>query len=111
LVIRAPGTADDGLFARDADGRPLCWNRAASPVGAPSGAMLSAQGIAPEGAPTAADAVDISPAVVGEYTLPDGRTAIPVFHLVAERYLDPQYAPDAVAERCGVPADTIRRIA
>src|SRR5690606_16561886 len=25
--------------------------------------------------------------------------------------LDPQYAPDAVADRCGIPADTIRRIA
>ncbi|KFN49941.1 molybdopterin oxidoreductase family protein [Arenimonas composti] len=122
LVIRDPGAADDGLFARDADGRPLCWNRAAPPVGAPSGAMPSpvgapsgampcAESIAPEGAPTAADAVDISPAVVGEYRLPDGRSAVPVFHLVAERYLDPQYAPDAVAERCGVPADTIRRIA
>ena len=36
---------------------------------------------------------------------------MPAFHLVAERYLDPQYAPDAVAERCGIPAGTIRRIA
>ena len=36
---------------------------------------------------------------------------VPVFQLLAERYLDPQYAPDAVAERCGIPADTIRRIA
>src|SRR5690606_1815123 len=26
-------------------------------------------------------------------------------------YLDPQYAPDAVAGRCGIPAGTIRRIA
>jgi sulfite dehydrogenase (quinone) subunit SoeA len=34
-----------------------------------------------------------------------------VFQLLAERYLDPQYSPDAVAERCGIPADTIRRIA
>jgi len=49
--------------------------------------------------------------VVGEYTLPDGRRATPVFHLIAERYLDPECAPDAVAERCGVSADTIRRLA
>ena len=34
-----------------------------------------------------------------------------MFHLIAERYLDPQYSPDAVSERCGIPADTIRRIA
>ena len=40
--------------------------------------------------------IGVSPAVVGEYTLADGRRAVPVFHLVAERYLDPQYAPDAV---------------
>ncbi len=91
LVVRNPGGADDGLFARDGDGRPLCWDR--------------------EGAPALADAIDISPAVVGEVTLPDGRTAVPAFHLVAERYLDPQYAPDAISERCGIPADTIRRIA
>ncbi len=92
LVVRNPGGADDGLFARDADGRPLCWDEAA-------------------GAPAPAGGTGISPAVVGEYTLPDGRTAVPVFHLVAERYLDPRYSPVAVSARCGVPADTIRRIA
>jgi anaerobic selenocysteine-containing dehydrogenase len=43
--------------------------------------------------------------------LPDGRRAVPVFQLVAERYLDPRYAPEAVAETCGVPAATIRRLA
>ena len=92
LVVRNPGGADDGLFARDADGQALCWDRA-------SGTAVDAQRI------------DVQPAVVGEVTLPDGRTAVPVFHLLAERYLDPQYAPDAVAERCGIPAATIRRIA
>jgi anaerobic selenocysteine-containing dehydrogenase len=49
--------------------------------------------------------------VVGEYTLADGRKAVPVFQLIAERYLDPQYAPEAVSEQCGIPADTIARIA
>ncbi|HEV8693608.1 MAG TPA: molybdopterin oxidoreductase family protein [Lysobacter sp.] len=96
LVIQNPHGEDDGLFARDADGKPLCWARGESKSGA--GAV-------------SADATDISPAVVGEYTLPDGRRAVPVFHLIAERYLDPQYSPDAVSERCGIPADTIRRIA
>lgn len=91
LVIRDPGGAEDGLFARDADGNPLCWDRA--------------------GAEARADAIGISPAVVGEYLLADGRLANPVFQLVVERYLDPQYSPDAVSERCGIPADTIRRIA
>ncbi|MCR6663232.1 MAG: molybdopterin-dependent oxidoreductase [Luteimonas sp.] len=92
LVVRDPGNAGDGLFARDAEGKPLCWNVAANAI-------------------ADANAIDIAPAVVGEYVLPDGRNAVPVFQLIVERYLDPQYAPDAVAERCGIPADTIRRIA
>jgi anaerobic selenocysteine-containing dehydrogenase len=90
LVLDNPGGADDGLFARDGDGRPLCWSG---------------------GAPVPAEATGIHPAIVGDCTLPDGRRARPVFHLVAERYLDPAYAPEAVAERCGVPAATIRRLA
>ncbi len=102
LVVRNPGGADDGLFARDRAGRPLCWDRNAS---APSPAKAG------EGATTPADAIDISPVVVGEYTLPDGRRAVPVFQLIAERYLDPQYSPESVSERCGIPADTIKRIA
>ncbi len=91
LVLQNPGGADDGLFARDGEGRALCWDR--------SGAVALAEG------------TGISPSVVGEFTLPDDRRAVPVFQLLAQRYLDPQYAPDAVAERCGVPAETIRRIA
>ncbi|MFY0621055.1 MAG: molybdopterin oxidoreductase family protein [Pelagimonas sp.] len=31
--------------------------------------------------------------------------------LMAEKYLDPQYAPEAVAETCGIPAEKIRKIA
>jgi anaerobic selenocysteine-containing dehydrogenase len=127
LVVRNPSGADDGLFARDGEGRPLCWDRAAEPGPHPNpppqageGAELDAVHLPPlagegrdggAGAAVLADAIDISPAVVGEYTLADGRTAAPVFQLIAERYLDEQYSPDAVSERCGIPADTIRRIA
>ena len=92
LVIRDPGAADDGLFARDGEGNPLVWDRAvgvARPV--------------PEACET--------PALKGEVTLPDGRKAVPSFQLLAERCLDPAHAPDAVAARCGVEAATIRRIA
>jgi sulfite dehydrogenase (quinone) subunit SoeA len=96
LVIRDPGGAEDGLFARDGEGNPLCAAR-----------VVSSSDITL----TSATRTDIAPLVVGEYTLPDGRTAVPVFHLIAERYLDPQYAPAAVAERCGISADTIRRLA
>ncbi|TDK22732.1 formate dehydrogenase [Luteimonas aestuarii] len=127
LVVRNPGGADDGLFARDAEGNVLCWDTAARcrhpgpPPHAGEGAERSGAFPPPplagegwgggNGATISASAIDISPAVVGEYTLPDGRTAVPVFQLVVDRYLDPQYAPDAVAERCGITADTIRRIA
>ena len=92
LVVDAPGAADHGLFARDADGHALAWDRVRN---------------------AAIDAAtpDMQPAVVGDYTLADGRRARPVFHLLAERYLDGAFAPEAVAERCGIPADTIRRIA
>ncbi|MEN1941392.1 molybdopterin oxidoreductase family protein [Luteimonas sp. MJ246] len=95
LVVKDPGGAEDGMFARDGEGRALCWAESAQ----------AGDGV------QRADTPDICPAVVGEYTLPDGRTAVPAFQLVAERYLDPQYAPDAVADRCGIPAGTIRRIA
>ncbi|HET6545711.1 MAG TPA: molybdopterin dinucleotide binding domain-containing protein, partial [Rhodanobacteraceae bacterium] len=53
----------------------------------------------------------IAPLIAGEYTLPDGRKAVPAFQLIAERFLADDYAPDSVAERCGLPAATIRRLA
>ena len=37
--------------------------------------------------------------------LADGRFAVPSFQLLAEKYLDPQYAPEAVAAETGVAAD------
>ena len=92
LVIDAPGTAEHGLFARDAAGAPLAWDRARNEA-------------------VDAATAEMQPAVVGEYLLADGRTARPVFHLLAERYLDGAYAPEAVADRCGIPAATIHRIA
>ncbi len=92
LVIRNPGGADDGLFARDELGKPLAWDKAA-------------------GAPADAATPGLNPAVVGEVALPDGRRALPAFHIMAERYLGPDYAPAAVAERCGVTAETIIRLA
>jgi len=91
LVIQAPGATDDGLFARGEAGEPLALG--------PSGALASAT------------AAGVSARLVGEATLPDGRCAVPVFQLVAERYLDPCYAPEAVADTCGIPAATIRRLA
>jgi anaerobic selenocysteine-containing dehydrogenase len=91
LVIKAPGSVDDGLFARNEAGEPLVLE--------PSGSLASGM------------AAGISARLVGDAVLPDGRRAVPVFQLVAERYLDPGYAPEAVAETCGIPAATIRRLA
>jgi len=92
LVLRDPGGPADGLFARDGEGRPLVWDRRAA-------------------AACEAARPDAAPLLAGEVTLPDGRRAVPVFQLLAERCLDPAYAPEAVAERCGIAAERIRRIA
>src|SRR5262249_20436323 len=91
LVIQAPGAPDDGLFARTEAGEPLVLE--------PSGALASGL------------AAGAAACLVGEAALPDGRRAIPVLQLVAERYLDPSYAPEAVADTCGIPATTIKRLA
>jgi anaerobic selenocysteine-containing dehydrogenase len=92
LVIDAPGTADHGLIARDADGVPLAFDRTRDEL-------------------VPGTAIDIDPALLGHFTLPDGRIAQPSFALLAARYTDLAYAPETVAERCGIEATTIRRIA
>ena len=92
LVIHEPGGPRDGLIARDEQGHPLCWNQTRR-------------------AATNALAPDVAPALIGEFVLADGTKARPAFHLMAGRYLDAKYSPDAVAEQTGVPAATIKRIA
>jgi sulfite dehydrogenase (quinone) subunit SoeA len=92
LVIQAPGTAEDGLFARDGEGRPLVLDRE-------RGKLLAA------GDPGAL------PVLKGEARLGRRQTAVPVFQLLAERYLDDAYSPDAAASRTGIDGATIRRIA
>jgi anaerobic selenocysteine-containing dehydrogenase len=92
LVRQEAGHPEDGLFVRDENGKPLAWNRQTD-------------------AATNALAPDISPVLSGSFTLPDGSRTRPVFDLMMERYLDPQYAPERAAELTGVSADDIRRIA
>jgi len=92
LVIDDPGAPDHGLFARDVQGAPLCWDGARS-------ALASAR------------EADATPRLFGAVTLADGRRAVPVFELMARRYMVDTYAPEAVAERTGVPAARIRRLA
>ncbi len=92
LVIRDPGAADDGLFARDADGKPLAHDKA-------SGKLVDAL------------TAPLQPSLSGTFTLADGRKAVPVFQLLAERFLSAEYAPEKVEKETGVAADSIRRIA
>jgi len=92
LIVRNPGGADDGLFARDALGEPLCWDRRSNSA-------------------RPASALDVSLAIAGEFTLPDGRKVVPAFQLLAQRFLADEYAAETVAPQCGVDAATIRRIA
>jgi len=92
LVIDDPQAADHGLFARDANSKPLAFDKT-------TGALADAT------------RVDIAPALVGEFKLPDGRNARPSFALIAERFLTDEYAPDTVAAKTAIPAETIRRIA
>lgn len=92
LVIDAPGSPDHGLFARNEDGNPLCHDKQ-------SGQIVDAMGLG------------IAPAMSGKFTLPDGRSATPSFHMMAERFLGADYAPEAIAKATGIPASTTRRIA
>ena len=92
LVIDAPGTADHGLFVRDGEGRALVFETVTERV-VPAGS---------KGA---------RPALHGRVELPDGRVARPSFELLAQEYLDPRHAPEAVEAETGVPAATIRGLA
>ena len=47
----------------------------------------------------------------GAFRLADGREAVPVFQLIAERFLGRHYAPERAEKETGVAAATIRRIA
>jgi anaerobic selenocysteine-containing dehydrogenase len=78
---------EDGLFLRDDAGKPLVLDRAT-------------------GAPRPFDEPGVRPALHGHHG-----GARPVFQKLAERYLSDSYAPEAVADRCGIPAATIRRLA
>ncbi len=91
LVILDEGAAN-GLFVRTEDDKPIIWDRE-------------------KDQPRPFDDINAKPTLKGEVTLASGRKAVPVFHLLAERYLDQDYAPDRVAAETGIPASTIRRLA
>jgi len=91
VLVNAAEGPDKGLFLRDDDGKPLVIDRVT-------------------GEPTAFDKPGVRPDLSATYEK-DGVTHRPVFHLMAEKYLSDDHAPEAVADRCGIPAKRIRAIA
>ncbi|SHF52710.1 Anaerobic selenocysteine-containing dehydrogenase [Litoreibacter ascidiaceicola] len=91
LVNGDEKSEDFGLLLRDKDNRLMVMDRA---TGKP--AAFDAKGVKPDLAGSLRDA---------------GISHRSVFQHMAEKYLDPQYAPEAVAERTGISADRIKRIA
>ena len=91
LVNEDPASPEHGLFLRDDAGKPLVMDRAT-------------------GKPMAFDAAGVKPDLAHGLRRA-GITHRPVFQLLAERYLDPSYAPQAVAKRCGIPAARIHALA
>ncbi|MGB0866637.1 MAG: molybdopterin oxidoreductase family protein, partial [Granulosicoccaceae bacterium] len=92
LVVCTPDQVGDGLLLRDEEQEPLCWSQRDNDFA------------------RWAD-VDCKPALFGEYTSADGKPLKTVMTLMAERYLSEEYSPEAVAERCGISAETIERLA
>ncbi|WP_377192597.1 molybdopterin oxidoreductase family protein [Ruegeria meonggei] len=91
VLVNASDGPEKGLFLRDSDGKPLVIDRVT-------------------GEPTAFDKPGVRPDLSATYEK-GGVTHRPVFHLMADKYLNDEHAPEAVAERCGIPAKRIRAIA
>ena len=91
LVNADPASPEHGLLLRDDDGKLLVIDKTTGKL-----TPFDQPGVRPDLSATHRHA---------------GVTHKPVFHLMAERYLDDAYSPDAVAERCGIPAQKIRAIA
>ena len=91
LVNRDSKSPEYGLFLRDEDGKPQVIDRVTGKL-------------------TAFDAPGVRPDLHATYRHA-GITHRPVMHLIASRYLDKQYAPEAVAERCGIRPEKIKAIA
>ncbi len=93
LVDDDPDSPTYGLFLRDGEGpdKVWIWDRVTN----------SKQPL---------DKPGVKPALRGRVEI-DGKPYRPVFELLAEKYLDEANAAEAVAERCGISADRIKRLA
>lgn len=90
-LINASDGPEKGLLLRDSDGKVLVMDRVIKQL-----TPFDTKGVNP----------DLN-AVLEQ----DGVTHRTVFHAMATRYLDPQYAPEAVADKCGVSAERIKALA
>ncbi len=91
LVNGDEKSPEHGLLLRDEDGKFLVLDRRT-------------------GKPAPFDDPEVKPDLASTWRHA-GVTHRPVFQHLAERYLSDDYAPEAVAERCGIPAKRIRHIA
>ena len=91
LINEDPKSDQFGLFLRDADGQPQVIDRRTGEL-----APWNGEGVEPDLAAT------------HRYK---GVTHRPVFHLMADRYLSEDYAPEKVARTCGLTPERIRAIA
>ena len=91
LLNSDPKSPEYGLQLRDEDGKALVVDRKTGKL-------------------TPFDQPGVRPDLAATYRT-GGITHRPVFHQMAEQYLGEDYTPEAVAERCGIPAPRIRAIA
>ncbi|WP_276202409.1 molybdopterin oxidoreductase family protein [Ruegeria marisrubri] len=91
VLVNAADGPDKGLLLRDENGKELVIDRVTGKL-------------------TPFDQPGVRPDLSATYEK-DGVTHRPVFHHMAERYLSEEYTPEAVADRCGIPASRIRAIA
>ncbi|MEQ9260598.1 MAG: molybdopterin oxidoreductase family protein [Roseovarius sp.] len=91
IVNRDSKSAEYGLFLRDKDGKPQVIDRKTGKL-------------------VAFDKKGVVPDLAAAYREGD-ITHKPVMHLIASRYMVKDYAPETVAEACGVSAAKIRAIA
>ena len=91
LVNGDEASPEYGLLMRDKDGKELVIDRKTGKL-------------------TPFDQKGVKPDLNGSHRA-KGVSHHTVFYKMAERYLDPQYAPEMVADRCGIKASKIKAIA
>ncbi|WP_371224943.1 molybdopterin oxidoreductase family protein [Roseovarius sp. 2305UL8-3] len=92
VIVNRDSKSDEyGMLMRDENGKALVMDRVTGKL-----APFDQPGVKPD--------------LNGAYRHA-GITHRPVMHLMASRYLDKQYAPEAVAGKCGIKAEKIKAIA